>query len=122
MQSDHGTHHCKDYAAHLAALGESSEWLDAAAMRAVTGTDYYDSGLYTPGTAMIQPALFVRDVAAGLKSNRVSIYENSPVTALTRNGVWVAETPMRCTEKKIGQKMYTVFVPELFEHENSHFM
>ncbi len=88
-----GTQHNRDYAAHLAALGETSEMLDAHAMRAVTGTDYYESGLYTPGTAMIQPALFVRGVAAGLSSNRVRVYENSPVTALVRNGMWVAETP-----------------------------
>ncbi|MEO0774416.1 MAG: FAD-binding oxidoreductase [Pseudomonadota bacterium] len=88
-----GTQHNRDYAAHLAGLGERSEMLDASAMRAVTGTDYYESGLYTPGTAMIQPALFVRGVAAGLMSNRVRIYENSPVTSLRRDGVWVAETP-----------------------------
>ncbi|MEM7731162.1 MAG: FAD-binding oxidoreductase [Pseudomonadota bacterium] len=88
-----GTKHNRDYAAHLAALGETSEMLDAAAMRAVTGTDYYESGLYTPGTAMIQPALFVRGVAAGVASNRVRVYENSPVTSLDRIGAWTAQTP-----------------------------
>ncbi len=87
-----GTQHNFEYAAHLARLGETSEILDAAKMREVTGTDYYESGLFTPGTAMIQPALYVRGVAAGLQSNRVSIFENSPVTSLDRNGAWVAET------------------------------
>jgi glycine/D-amino acid oxidase-like deaminating enzyme len=42
---------------------------------------------------MIQPALFVRSVAAGLRSNRVALHENSPVTDLTRKGDWIATTP-----------------------------
>jgi glycine/D-amino acid oxidase-like deaminating enzyme len=62
-------------------------------MRAMTGTDYYQSGLFTPHSAMIQPALFVRGVADGLRSNRVSIYENSPVVDLTKTSDWVAKTP-----------------------------
>ncbi|MEL7279811.1 MAG: FAD-binding oxidoreductase [Pseudomonadota bacterium] len=88
-----GTQHNRDYAAHLTSLGEGSEFLDAAQMREVTGSSYYQSGLYTPGTAMIQPALYVRGVASGLRSNRVSIFENTPVMALARNGAWQAQTP-----------------------------
>lgn len=88
-----GTQHNHDYAAHLSKLGEKSEMLDAAQMAKITGTDYYESGLYTPGTAMIQPALYVRGMAAGLRSNRVSVFENSPVTELTRDGHWRAVTP-----------------------------
>lgn len=81
------------YADHLAGLDEPSELLDAAAMRALTGSAYYLSGLYTPGTAMLQPAMFVRGLAAGL-SRDVAIYEQSPVTALSPAGPdWRAETP-----------------------------
>ncbi|MEM7753852.1 MAG: FAD-binding oxidoreductase [Pseudomonadota bacterium] len=87
-----GDAHNRDYAEHLATMGEPFEMLDAAAMKALTGTDYYQSGLFTAGTAMIQPAAFVRSVAAGLASNRVKIYENSAVTDLTRNGTWQART------------------------------
>ena len=47
------------YVRHLTALGEPFETLDAAAMARLTGTDYYRSGVFTPGTAVIQPALFV---------------------------------------------------------------
>jgi glycine/D-amino acid oxidase-like deaminating enzyme len=65
----------------------------AAQMQAMTGTDYYQSGLFTPHSAMIQPAMFVRGVAKGLRSNRVSIYENSPVVELARPSDWVATTP-----------------------------
>ncbi|MEQ8898159.1 MAG: FAD-binding oxidoreductase [Roseovarius sp.] len=91
--TEKGHRHNLDYARHLTAMGEANEMLDAAQMRAMTGTDYYQSGLYTPGTAMIQPALFVRGVARGLRSNRVRIFENSPVTELKRNGAWNAITP-----------------------------
>lgn len=97
-----GHRHNLDYAAHLEAMGEAHELLDAGAMRELTGSDYYRSGLYTPGTAMIQPALFVRGVAKGLASNRVRICEDSPVTELRREGDWVAMTPKgRVTAPKV---------------------
>ncbi|WP_224825172.1 FAD-binding oxidoreductase [Cognatishimia sp. MH4019] len=83
----------KAFAGHLSAMGEPSEMFDAAQMRKITGTQYYQSGLFTPGSAMIQPAMFVRGVAVGLRSNRLTIHENSPVTALERQGDWVATTP-----------------------------
>lgn len=100
--SEKGHRHNLDYAAHLEAMGEAHELLDAGAMREMTGSDYYRSGLYTPGTAMIQPALFVRGVARGLASNRVRICEDSPVTGLRREGDWVAVTPKgRVTSPKV---------------------
>lgn len=88
-----GIAHNTSFARHLKAMNEPYEMFDAAQMRDITGTDYYQSGLFSPGTAMIQPALYVRGIAAGLRSNRVSIYENSPVTSLERKDDWVATTP-----------------------------
>ena len=87
-----GHRHNLDYAAHLSRMGEAHEILDASDMHQMTGTDYYRSGLYTPGAAMIQPAMFVRGVAVGLRSNRVRLFEDSPVVELTRQGDWVART------------------------------
>lgn len=87
-----GDRHNREYAAHLAAMGEAFELLDASAMQDLTGTTYYRSGLFTAGTAIIQPAAFVRGVAQGLVSNRVRIFENSPVTGLSRNRDWTART------------------------------
>lgn len=83
----------QSYARHLDDLGEHYRMLDATEMRAITGSDYYQGGLYTPGAAMIQPAAFVRGIAGGLVSNRVHLYENSPVTGLEKRGDWVATTP-----------------------------
>ncbi|WP_368073719.1 NAD(P)/FAD-dependent oxidoreductase [Sulfitobacter sp. JL08] len=91
--TDAGHRHNLDYARHLTSMGEAHELRSAAQMQAMTGTDYYQSGLFTPHSAMIQPAMFVRGVAKGLRSNRVSIYENSPVVELARPSGWVATTP-----------------------------
>ena len=88
-----GLAHNRDFAQHLARLGEEHRFLDAAEMADLTGTHYYKQGLFTPGSAMIQPAMYVRGLAAGLASNRVAIYENSAVTGLERDGDWVATTP-----------------------------
>ncbi|WGW04744.1 NAD(P)/FAD-dependent oxidoreductase [Tropicibacter oceani] len=85
--------HNRSYARHLETLGEGFEHLDAAQMRDMTGSDYYRSGLFTPGTVMLQPAGYIRGLAAGL-SRDVAIYEQSPVTALTRVGPdWRVDTP-----------------------------
>ena len=88
-----GVRHNEEHAAHLAKMGEPYKMLDAQAMRDLTGTEYYRSGLYTAGTAIIQPAAYMRGVARGLTSNRVQIFESSPVTSLTRDGDWKADTP-----------------------------
>ncbi|MDD9909116.1 MAG: FAD-binding oxidoreductase [Ahrensia sp.] len=89
-----GVTHNEVYARHLEDMGEDFELLDADAMRAVCGSSYYQSGLYTPGTAMLQPALYLRNLANGLVDQGVDIFENSPVTAMASNGDhWLVETP-----------------------------
>ncbi|MEM7746218.1 MAG: FAD-binding oxidoreductase [Pseudomonadota bacterium] len=91
--SARGLRHNEGFARHLTALDEVFELYDAAQMQEITGTEYYAGGLYTPHSAMIQPAMFVRGVSTGLRSNRVSIHEQSPVTGLARDGhAWVATT------------------------------
>lgn len=88
-----GVEHNKGYAAHLDHLNESYERLDSSAMREVTGTNCYLEGLYSPGTVMLQPALYTRNLAVGIESNRVRIYESSPVTSLQKQGEsWLVNT------------------------------
>jgi len=85
--------HNLDYAKHLSALNEPHEMLDAKAMKKMTGSGFYHSGVFTPGTAMLQPALYIRGLTEGLEQ-RVTIYENSPVVSLERsNNHWIASTP-----------------------------
>ncbi|MFC3057397.1 NAD(P)/FAD-dependent oxidoreductase [Paenirhodobacter populi] len=81
------------YAKHLALIQERYEVLDAKAMRDLTGSAYYRSGLYTPGTVMIQPAGYIRGLLAGL-SRRVAVHEDTPVTDLIRcDHGWQVVTP-----------------------------
>ena len=95
--------HNVSYAKHLDALGETYETLDAKAMIDLTGSTHYRSGLYTPGTVMLQPAGFVRGMADGLRRDGVAILENSPVIGFQRDGgAWIVDTDAaRVTTGKI---------------------
>ena len=80
-----GHAHNLSYSKHLDTLGETSELLDQNQMQELTGSRHYRSGLYTPGTVMLQPAGYIRGLGAGLKP-RVRIFENSPATGFARAG------------------------------------
>ncbi len=83
----------RSYAAHLTHLGEASEMLDEQAMFEITGSRHYMSGLYTPGTVMLQPAGYIRCLGNGLRAAGVDIFEESPVTRIARAGSgWQVET------------------------------
>ena len=89
-----GQMHNEAYARHLENLAEPYQRLDAGDMQKLAGTDCFIDGLYTPGTVMIQPALYMRNLAAGIESNRVQIHEASPVIELEPKGPdWQARTP-----------------------------
>ena len=88
-----GEAHNKNYAAHLVASGEPLETLDAADMYALTGSRHYRSGLFTPGTLMLQPAGYIKGLAAGLRRNGVQIFEQSAVISFNRQGTdWQVTT------------------------------
>ncbi|MEH6831163.1 NAD(P)/FAD-dependent oxidoreductase [Sulfitobacter sp.] len=81
-----GDAHNRSYGAHLKALGETSEHLDAQAMAELTGSHYYISGLYTAGTLMLQPAGYIRGIAAGLACIGVQIHARSAVLEFSSHG------------------------------------
>jgi glycine/D-amino acid oxidase-like deaminating enzyme len=90
--SERGLKLNESFAASLEAIGEPLTRIDASEMRAITGSDYYLGGLYTPGAVLIQPADYIRGFAAGLGS-KIDLYENSPVVELARQGgTWTART------------------------------
>jgi glycine/D-amino acid oxidase-like deaminating enzyme len=81
-----------NFAKSLKGIGEQYELLDTAQMQEITGSRYYQSGLYTPGAVMIQPAQYIRDFAFGLDKN-ISLYERSPIIELSRTGSsWKAKS------------------------------
>lgn len=84
--SEAGQAHNQSYAKHLSSLGEDSQALDPQQMFELTGSRHYISGLYTPGTVMLQPAGYIRGLADGLAGQGVRIFENSPVTGFVRDG------------------------------------
>ena len=92
-----GEAHNHAYAEQLAALGEESAQLSADDMKAMTGTDYYSSGLFLPGAVLLQPALYIRELAQGVSRKErfpAVIYEGSPAISFERQGDgWVVKTP-----------------------------
>ncbi len=83
----------RSYAKHLNELGESNEMLDARSMLALTGSRHFTSGLYTPGTVMLQPAGYIRGFASGLRRDGVMIYENTAVLKLeTAGSGWLVQS------------------------------
>ncbi len=104
-----GDKHNQDYAKHLERLGEPSQMLDAQAMTELTGSRYYLSGLYTPGTAMLQPAGYIQGLADGLQRN-TQIFENTPVTRFSKvSSDWLLSTPKG-----------TVTTPRIIVANNGH--
>lgn len=80
--SDAGMEANRSYAEHLHDMGEAHEMLDAQSMQRITGSSYYHGGLFTPGTAMLQPAGYVQGLARGLERQGITIYENAAVTRI----------------------------------------
>ncbi len=87
-----GDRHNREFAAHLERLGESFTLYDQKQMQEITGSPHYTSGLYAPGTVMIQPAGYVRALSSHLNT-QIDLYENSPVTAFKKQGAgWLVKT------------------------------
>lgn len=91
--SDAAHAHNISYLKHLATLGEHGELLDSKAMQEATGSAYYTSGVFTPGTVMLQPAGYIRGLAQGLARDGVQIFENSPALSFTQTEDWHITTP-----------------------------
>ena len=83
----------QSYGAHLTSLGEPNQRLDGQAMFELTGSRHYVSGLYTPGTVMLQPAGYIRSFGEGLRRDGVGVFENTPVLKVERSGSsWTVAT------------------------------
>jgi glycine/D-amino acid oxidase-like deaminating enzyme len=73
------------FADGLARIDEPFEWLDAPAIAKVTGTDFYQGALFTPGCSTVQPAALMRGLAASLPAN-VQVFELSAVKRIDDQG------------------------------------
>ena len=91
--TDKGDRLNREFADHLAYLGEGFQIFDAQAMQEITGSSYYRSGLFSPGTVMLQPAAYIRGIYQGLQAH-IELYEHSPVQSFKRSGSnWRIQTP-----------------------------
>lgn len=80
--SDRGAEALAGFAQGLDALGESYTRLAATDVARITGSPYYQGGMHTPGTVLVQPAALVRGLARTMPEN-VTLYEDSPVTDIS---------------------------------------
>ena len=101
-----GMGHNQQYAKHLAGLGEACEELDAAAMKALTGSDFYKGGLYLSGAVLLQPAQYIQGLGAGLGAGlaaKIKIHEDTPALSIARHAsTWQVTTPKgKITSPKI---------------------
>ncbi|KGJ02250.1 Glycine/D-amino acid oxidase [Paracoccus halophilus] len=93
-----GDRHIRDYAAKLDELGEPYRLLDRAGIADVTGSQAFSSAIHMPGTAIVQPAAYIRGLADTLGGN-VTLYEGSPAMALEPRGTaWLVRTPAGSVE------------------------
>ncbi|TBC91672.1 FAD-binding oxidoreductase (plasmid) [Rhizobium leguminosarum] len=90
--SAEGDKHLDDYAQQLTNMGEDHRLLSAGEIDAVTGSPVYTSGLFMPGTIIVQPAAYIRGVADCLKEP-VTLFERTPVLSFERLGTsWLVKT------------------------------
>jgi len=80
------------YCKNLDLLDADYSWYDASRMQSIIGTEFYTLGLHTPGTILMQPTALVRGLADTMPEN-VSLYENSPVTAVQARPKHLLELP-----------------------------
>ena len=93
-----GDKHLADYAAQLDRLGETRTMLDAPAVAGVTGSRAFTSGIYMPGTVIVQPAAYVRALADSL-TPPVRLFEQTPAVSFQRKGDgWLVRTPKGSVE------------------------
>lgn len=76
---DRGVAVLEAYRRGLDKLGQPYEMIEGEALPEHIGTSYYRKALFTPGTALIQPAALVKGLANSLPAN-VELYEHTAIT------------------------------------------
>ncbi len=86
----------KDYKKQLEALGEDYQSVDSKQMSEITGSNYYEQGIYTPGTILIQPAEYIKRIVERL-SDKIEVFQNSPIKKIEKK--IIVGTPILLKEK-----------------------
>ncbi|SEN40307.1 NAD(P)/FAD-dependent oxidoreductase [Halomonas caseinilytica] len=75
-----------EYTRYLESLGEDCRILNGGEIQSALGIDFYQKAVYTPNTALLQPAEYVRTLANALgRLDNILICENTRLKALVRD-------------------------------------
>jgi len=81
------------YQKQLLDLNEDHQIFDRKEMIELTGSEFYESGLYTPGTVLFHPSNYVRVIATKLRES-FEIFDNTPAISMNfQNNSWLVQTP-----------------------------
>ncbi len=101
----------KATAEQCAARGMPVQYLDAAGMRKLTGTDRYAGGMLDARGGDLQPLSYARGLAQAAQQAGARVHGDSPATALARDGDgWRITTPggvLRAARVVLGTNGYT---------------
>ena len=87
-----GEKHIDEIAKTLDRLGLEHDWMTRDEMETRIGTRFYQRGLRTTGSALVNPAALMRGLARNLPAN-ISLFEVSPVVGFeSEGGTYVVET------------------------------
>ncbi|MEM8961636.1 MAG: FAD-binding oxidoreductase [Acidobacteriota bacterium] len=91
--SDAGVQGLASLTPWLESIGRRYEHLDRAALRRLTGTDFYRAAVRMPGSVLVHVGKLVHGIAAALPES-VALYQHTPVTSIeTRDGEVIVSTP-----------------------------
>lgn len=89
----HGVADLVAFSKALDVMGQTYSWVEAGEMQEMTGSKHYTKALHHPGTILIQPAKYLKNMARKLPPN-VTVHENTPIsTAQFGAREHVFETP-----------------------------
>lgn len=102
----------REHTEGLHALGQETRALDKAALKRITGSHFYTTGVIAEGTALMQPAAMVRGLARSLPAN-VELLENTIVTKIERGRVLRLRSPRGMIETSGLILATNTFTPDL---------
>jgi len=78
--TEHGIRDLVNFSKALDAMGQNYAWVEREEIQEITGCKHYIRALHHPGTILIQPALYLKNMARKLPPN-VIVHENTAITS-----------------------------------------
>jgi glycine/D-amino acid oxidase-like deaminating enzyme len=98
-----------NYRQFLEGAGLPYRQLDQEHLKAELGTDFYQSGLYTPHCYLAQPAAVIRAIHSQL-ADSITVFENTPALNISNSGgkwaVTTAEGELTCSKLVLANNSF----------------